>query len=481
MDDDTRQVAERIPVVEFEPDGVAELDLYQKREKIYTRQIKGFYQRLRSITGWPLLMGYLLLPWINWNGQQMVLFDLPARQFRIVGWTFWPQDFPLLAGVLIMAAFALFMVTSWLGRVWCGYTCPQTVWTAVYMWAEQFCEGSRNQRIKRDRGPWSIDKVLRKTLKHAMWLGFALLTGLTFVGYFVPMRSLSSDLLFFNLQFWGQDFWSSSWILFFTAATYINAGWLREQICIYMCPYARFQGVMFDSDTLVVSYDSGRGEPRGARKRGKQSVGDGMGNCVDCQICVQVCPTGIDIRNGLQYECIDCALCIDACDSVMKQMEYPPGLISYTTENVLAGGIPKHIHMKVLAYGVVLLLITSVVLATLINRIPLRLDVIRDRDRLYAESVDGDIENNYLLKIINMGQVAETYQLTVDGLKGVEIIGKDRVSLPAGEIAELQLRLRVAPQDLPVQYNSINFTVTEEGDSSVTASAESRFIGPAKH
>ncbi len=250
--------------------------MYQKREKIYTRKITGFYQRIRVYTGWPLLLGYFLLPWINWNGSQAVLFDLPNRQFNIFFLTFWPQDFSLLAWLLIIAAFSLFAVTAWLGRVWCGYTCPQTVWTAIYMWAEQWCEGSRNQRIKLDQAPWSVNKLLRKFSKHTMWLGFAFLTGLTFVGYFSPVRELTLNLFVFDfshslldweLEWWGLSVWEAAWILFFTCGTYINAGWLREQVCMYMCPYARFQSVMFDQDTLIVSYDYRRGESRGARKK----------------------------------------------------------------------------------------------------------------------------------------------------------------------------------------------------------------------
>src|SRR5690606_5787976 len=283
---------EIIPVEQLAPAEVAELDLYQKREKIYTRSIEGFYQRIRLYTGWPLLIGYFLLPWINWGDRPAVLFDLPARKFHIFSITFWPQDFPLLAWLLIIAAFALFAVTVFAGRVWCGYTCPQTVWTAIFMWAEQFAEGSRNQRIKLDQAPLSVRKIWRKGLKHTLWMGVALLTGLTFVSYFSPIRALISDLFSFQLSLT-----AAAWIVFFTLATYINAGWLREQVCLFMCPYARFQSVMFDRDTLIVSYDAARGEPRGARKKDSErslsqtKTGDALGDCIDCRICVQVCPT----------------------------------------------------------------------------------------------------------------------------------------------------------------------------------------------
>ncbi len=318
---------EQINVQEFAPAEVAEIDLYQKREKIYTRKIEGFFQRVRLYTGWPLLIGYFLLPWLDWGNRQSVLFDLPARKFHVLWLTFWPQDMSMLAWVLIIAAFGLFAVTNLAGRVWCGYTCPQTVWTAMFMWIEQKTEGSRNQRIKLDQASWSLNKCRKKFLKHSMWLGLAFFTGLTFVGYFSPIRQLSLDVLQLSVHPM-----AAFWIAFFTLATYGNAGWMREQVCKYMCPYARFQSAMFDPDTLIISYDRDRGEPRGSRKRTEKSGDIGMGNCVDCQLCVQVCPTGIDIRNGLQYECIGCALCVDACNSVMKKMQYPQGLIRYTTE-----------------------------------------------------------------------------------------------------------------------------------------------------
>jgi len=281
---------DRIPAQEFAPAEVGELDLYQKRERIYTRKVEGFFQRLRLYTGWPLLLLYFGLPWLQWEGHQAIWFDLPGRKFNIFGLTLWPQDFPLLAWLLMIAAFSLFTVTVFAGRVWCGYTCPQTVWTSIFMWAEQVTEGTRNQRIRLDQGPWNANKLWRKSAKHAMWLGFAALTGVTFIGYFSPIRQLVVDL-----PTGGASGWAWAWTTFFTLATYINAGWMREQVCMYMCPYARFQSVMFDHDTLIVSYDGRRGEPRGSRKRGQDPRAVGLGDCIDCELCVQVCPTGIDV------------------------------------------------------------------------------------------------------------------------------------------------------------------------------------------
>ena len=459
----------------FNPPGVAELDLYKKREKIYTRKIEGFYQRIRVYTGWPLLLGYFLLPWLNWEGRQAVLFDLPARQFHIFWLTFWPQDFPLLAGMLIIAAFSLFAVTTLWGRVWCGYTCPQTVWTAIFMWAEQLCEGSRNQRIKRDQGPWTFEKGWRKTIKHLLWLGFAALTGATFIGYFVPVRELFPDLLLFQ-----ANFWAWSWALFFTLATYINAGWMREQVCIYMCPYARFQSAMFDKDTLIVSYDPARGEPRGARKKGIDYRAEGLGDCVDCQICVQVCPTGIDIRDGLQYECINCALCIDGCDSVMEQMGYPKGLIRYTTENSLQGKPTHLLRPRLVGYSLAVLLMIAVFFTVIWMRVPLTIDVIRDRDRLYMETDQGLIENTYTLKVFNMSQRPQRYRVTVEGLPGVTVKGRQELTLPAGGSEDVQLRLQMDPAQLTAANTVIVYRVVSIDDPSLTASSESRFLAPGR-
>jgi len=474
------------PVEQFHPAGVDEVDLYQRREKIYARKIEGFYQRIRMYTGWPLLLGYFFLPWLNWNGSQAILFDLPSRQFHIFFFTFWPQDFPLLAWLLIIAAFSLFAVTAWVGRVWCGYTCPQTVWTAVYMWAEQFCEGSRNQRIKLDKAPWSAQKLLRKTAKHGIWIGFAFITGLTFVGYFSPIRELVVNLFTFNIDqsaagfalHWGLGWWEIAWINFFTWATYINAGWLREQVCMYMCPYARFQSVMFDQDTLIVSYDERRGEVRGPRKKGSDPAALGLGDCIDCQICVQVCPVGIDIRDGLQYQCINCALCIDACNSVMDQMGYEKGLIRYTTENLLQGKPTNFLRPRLIGYGIAVLVMVALFITVVITREPLKLDVIRDRDRLYTESTEGMIENSYTLKVINMDQISRRYRITVNGLDGVKFVGNDELMVAPGEVMELPIRLSIDPVNLNDTNNTIEFVLESVDSKQFKDTAESRFIGP---
>jgi cytochrome c oxidase accessory protein FixG len=462
-----------IDIQDVIPAEVAEIDLYQRREKIYTRKIEGFFQRIRMFTGWPLLIGYLLIPWTTWDGQQAVLFNLPERKFDILGITFWPQDFHLLAFLLIIAAFALFSVTTFAGRVWCGYTCPQTVWTSIFMWLEQKMEGSRNQRIRQDKAPWSLEKFTRKIGKHSGWLFVSFATGFTFVGYFYPIRALAGDLV--TLQF--TD-WAVLWIAFFTLATYINAGWMREQVCMYMCPYARFQSVMFDHDTLVVSYDSLRGEPRGSRKRTADYSEEGLGECIDCQLCVQVCPTGIDIRDGLQYECIGCALCVDACNSVMAKMEYPPGLIRYTSEHALQGGVTRWLRPRIIGYCAVLFIMLGMLVYVMVSRVPLDLSILRDRNQLYVTSGDGLVDNIYTLNLANMDRDMHEFEVAIGGLDGATLIGKSTHTLNGGEIREIGVRVRIDPKSLADVSTPFDFMVTATDEPALQVRSESRFMRP---
>ncbi|MEM1231962.1 MAG: cytochrome c oxidase accessory protein CcoG [Pseudomonadota bacterium] len=415
---------ERIPTVELATDeignvdGFAEVDLYQRREKIFTRFVGGFYQRLRFFTGWPLLTGYFLLPWLQWQGRQAVLFDLPARQFHIFGLTFWPEDLWLLGWMLIISAFALFTVTTIVGRLWCGYTCPQTVWTAIFMWIEQRCEGTRNQRIRLDQAPLSWNKAARRSAKHTLWLGVGLLTGLTFVGYFTPIRELSWALLTLN-----AGGWALFWVGFFTLATYINAGWLREQVCTYMCPYARFQSAMIDKDSLVVTYDTNRGEPRRLRSERRRhahrlaqvpTAGTAApGDCVDCSLCVQVCPTGIDIRDGLQYECIGCAHCIDACNQVMAKLDLAQGLIRYSTERALTGGQTRWLRARSVGYALATAAMGIALLIGIGARSTLSIDLNRERGALAQTLADGTTRNDFTLKITNKGADTLTLRTAV--------------------------------------------------------------------
>jgi cytochrome c oxidase accessory protein FixG len=455
------------------PAEVGEIDLYQRREKIYTRKIEGFYQRLRLFTGWPLLLGYLLLPWLSWDGRQAILFDLPERKFHILGLTFWPQDFPMLAFMLIIAAYGLFAVTTFAGRIWCGYTCPQTVWTSIFMWLEQKTEGSRNQRMKLDKGPWSLEKISKKIAKHGSWLFVGFLTGMTFVGYFYPIKDLVYDLATLSA---GK--WQLLWTVFFTLATYINAGWMREQVCKYMCPYARFQSVMFDQDTLIVSYDSKRGEPRGSRKRDIEHKELTQGDCVACELCVQVCPTGIDIRDGLQYECIGCALCVDACNSVMDKMAYPRGLIRYTSEHELQGGKTHWLRPRIIGYVVVLCLMVGVFWYNVLTRVPLELTVIRDRNQLYLTTDSGAIENIYTLSLVNMDDSPHRFDITVSGIPGATVIGEASHNLNGGEVRTITLRVSIDPQGLEKPSTELDFTAVAADQPNLRAVSESRFMKP---
>jgi cytochrome c oxidase accessory protein FixG len=452
--------------------GFAPVDLYQRREKIFTRAIEGRFQRIRLYSGWPLLIGYFGLPWLDWGDRQAVLFDLPTRHFYVFGLTFWPQDFMLLAWLLIIAAFGLFTVTSVVGRLWCGYTCPQTVWTAIFMWVEQIAEGPRHARIRLDRAPLHLEKVVRRGAKHLMWLGCAFATGLTFVGYFTPIHALAVDVATLN-----ADVMAAAWVLFFTLATYVNAGWMREQVCLHMCPYARFQSAMFDNDTLIVSYDPARGEPRGARKRGDRP--ESLGDCIDCQLCVQVCPTGIDIRNGLQYECIGCAHCIDACDDVMSKVGYAPGLIRYTTHNALAGKSTRVVRPRVIGYATALSAMLVAFAIALVGRDLVGIDVIRDRGELFHADRDAS-RNDYTLKIINKTQQPQTLVVSVTPLQPNDpqplLEGPTTIAANAGDVVSIPVTLAVPPSQLVESPFDVRFEVCDGAHRCDTEKSD--FFGP---
>ena len=463
----------KIAVKEINPGDKDSGDLYKKREHIYQRHISGIFQTLRIATIWITLGLYFLVPWLTWGGRQGVLFDLPERKFYIFWFTFWPQDFLYLSWLLIIAAFALFFFTVLAGRIWCGYTCPQTVWTTFFMWIEYITEGDRSARIRLDAQPWSVNKFVRKFSKHFLWIALAFWTAFTFVGYFTPVRELWSDLYAFNVSGWA---WF--WLFFFTTATYLNAGWLREQVCLYMCPYARFQSVMFDRDTLIVTYDEARGEPRGSRKKTADYKSEGLGDCINCQMCVQVCPTGIDIRNGLQYECIGCAACIDACDHIMDQMGYPRGLVRYSTENAIAGKPSKILRPRLIGYGIALFVMITVLLTVLLNRVPLQVDIIRDRNALYRINFNDNIENTYILKIMNKTQQPQDYVVKVSGLKDAIPHIPDQIHALPGELVNLPVTLEIEPDELEHRNTTVYFTITSQSQPPHSVTEESRFLGP---
>jgi len=447
--------------------------LFEKRKKLFPREVHGIFATLR-VTGVSVLLGlYYLFPWINLNNRQIVLFDLPARKFYIFDWIFWPQDFIYLALLLICAALALFLFTSLAGRLWCGYACPQTVWTEVFLWIERKVEGTRAQQIKLDKQDLNIKKLRIKATKHSIWLTFSLFTGFTFVGYFTPIRELAANLS--NLELGSSELF---WMIFYGFATYGNAGWLREQVCMYMCPYARFQSAMFDKNTLVISYDEARGEPRGTRKKGADIEAKQLGSCVDCTLCVQVCPTGIDIRNGLQYECIGCAACIDACDEVMVKMDYPKGLIKYTTENSLEGKPTNLLSARVIVYSILLISILSGVLYSIQTRDTVALNVLRDRNALYRENFDGSISNSYTIKVLNMDLIDHSYILSVTGIDGIKASINEEIQVKAGAVLEIPLSLSVQPESLGQPSTTISLSIQASDDSKIHTESEGRFIGP---
>ena len=454
----------------------ASADLYEKRRKIQPRYTSGLFEIWRNIGAWSVLGFYFLTAWLTWDGRQALLFDLPNRHFYIFGWTFWPQDFILLSWLLIIAAFGLFAVTVLAGRVWCGYTCPQTVWTKIFLMIERLAEGDRNTRMRLDKAPLSLNKIIRRGIKHLSWLLISLATGIAFVGYFTPIHILMQEIVHQTL---GPA--ESFWIGFFTVATYLNAGWLREQICMYMCPYGRFQSVMFDRDTLIVSYDHARGEPRGSRRRDADPSAQHLGDCIDCELCVQVCPTGIDIRDGLQFQCIACAACIDACDSVMDQMGYDRGLVRYSTENALEHGKPIHIlRPRLLGYAAVMTVMVSLFVYTLSTRVPMGIDVIRDRNALYRESSEGMIENSYVLNIMNKSQETEHLEIDLSGMpQGAQLEGRQQLTLAPGEMRSVTETVEDDPSELKEREIPIEFNLINKDHPQQNVDSTSRFFAPS--
>lgn len=468
-------MSERIPVrtVEtFEPIHPKKVKAKSSDNLIHTRSFTGLFRTLRLSGAGFLFLAFFGTVWLNWGGRQAVLWDLAESKFHIFGATFWPQDFILLSALLIICAFGLFAITVFAGRVWCGYTCPQSSFTWLFMWCEKVTEGERNQRIKLQAAPWSPNKLARRAAKHTLWLGISVLTGLTFVGYFTPIRPLAAELLT-----WQMGGVSLFWVLFFTGATYINAGWLREAVCMHMCPYARFQSVMFDKDTLTISYDAARGEHRGPRKREVKPADVGLGDCIDCHLCVQVCPTGIDIRDGLQMECIGCAACIDACDSIMDKMGYARGLVSYTSEHQLQGGKTHLLRPRLIGYSAVLLVMIAALVVALVQRPMVSLDVTKDRG-MFRENAQGLIENIYSLKVINKTQQRQDYRLELVDAEGFQLQGKTEISLAPGEISDVPVSVALLADKPASSSQTLRFKVTDVDEPWVYSAADSRFVAP---
>ena len=453
--------------------------LYEARKKIHPRAVSGIFATWRWVFVWVTQLAFYGLCWLPWNGRQAVLFDLVERKFYLFGLVLWPQDVFWLTVLLIISAYSLFLFTAVAGRLWCGYACPQTVYTSILLWIEKLVEGERNARIKLDGATLDGTKVVKRAVKFGLWGAFALWTGFTFVGYFTPIKTLSNSLATLSL---GP--WEWFWFLFYSGFTYLFAGHLREQVCLYMCPYARFQGVMFDPDTLVITYDTERGEPRAPRKKGDDYQASGKGDCVDCELCVAVCPTGIDIRNGLQYECIGCAACIDACDQVMEKMNYPKGLIRYSTEHAIAEhwgwkDIVAHIvRPRVIIYSTILGLIVVACAWGLATKASLRVDVIRDRGILAREVEDGLIENVFRLQVMNVSEQPHRYAISVTGLDKLEVVGERILEVPSAVTKSFVVSVRVPPESGKQGSNTIYFDLASMGDDKVAVHEKAIFVIP---
>jgi len=471
------------PIVPLRPVGAAGehdddvqfVSLYQKQPDIYPRAVSGWFAGWRWAFVWLTQLLFYGLPWLQWSDRQAVMFDLDAQRFYILGLVLYPQDLIFLAALLVLSALALFLFTAVAGRLWCGYTCPQTVYTEIFMWMERRIEGDRIARMRLDQGPWTAEKIARKGAKQLAWGAFALFTGFSFVGYFTPIRELAPSLLAFDVSAW-----NAFWIVFYGVATYGNAGYLREQMCKYICPYARFQSALIDKDSLIITYDTARGEPRGPRSRKASATAQGLGDCVNCTLCVQVCPTGIDIRNGLQNECIGCAACIDVCDGVMDRMGYAKGLIRYSTENGVVHGwtrlqmFKRAFRPRVLIYGTVLSAASVAFAASVALRSPFQFDVIKDRSVL-ARVVDGGaVENVYRVQIMNRTEATQNFSVAASGIPGLALRAPEATIAPAG-ILSLVVGLQLPPQaaeSLQGQSVPIEFEVTMQPTPDHAAAAQ---------
>jgi len=423
------------------------VSLYRAQTKIYARAVTGWFATWRWVLVWATQLLFYGLPWLHWGERQAVLFDLEARRFYIFNLVLYPQDFIFLTALLIISAYSLFLFTAVAGRLWCGFACPQTVYTEIFMWVERHLEGDRPKRMKLDAGPWNLEKIWRKGGKQLIWVSIALWTGFTFVGYFTPIQTLAAEF-----QSLTVGPWEIFWVLFYGLATYGFAGFMREQVCKYMCPYARFQSVMFDKDTLIISYDAERGEPRGTRGRKTDLKVAGLGSCIDCGLCVQVCPTGIDIREGLQYECIGCAACIDVCDTVMDKMQYPRGLIRYDTQN----GLQRHLgrqevfkrilRPRVLVYTAILGVLCFAFLWGLATRDSFKVNVVRDRGALARLVDNGWIENVYRLQIMNATEQPQRFRIQPSGMEGITVEAPLELVLQPAEARWVPVAARIPPQ-----------------------------------
>ena len=479
MSSDPGKPRKVIPINPEPPAGGPEyVSMFASEKKVYSRSISGVFSRWRWIMVFLTQLFFYGMPWLQWGERQMLLFDLEARRFYLFGLVLYPQDFIYLTGLLIISALALFLFTAVAGRLWCGFSCPQTVYTEIFVWIESKVEGDRSARMRLDKNGWTFEKIWKKSLKQFLWIAVALWTGFTFVGYFVPIRQLAMELIAL------QGGWQIFWVLFYGFATYGNAGYMREQVCKYMCPYARFQSAMFDKDTLIVSYDAARGEARGPRKKDIDYKAAGLGDCIDCKLCVQVCPVGIDIRKGLQYECIGCGLCIDACNTVMDKMDYPRGLIRLSTQNAVSKAwkqvqmIRRIFRPRVLIYGSVLVALSVAMIASMVMRQPVKADVIRDRGSLSRIVAGGKLENVYRVQIMNATESEQHYRISAAGLDQLEVASEQEVTVGPAETRGIAVRLQIPYGSAQPGSHTIFFNVDAVNAGAGRTSEKSVFLVP---
>ncbi len=461
--------------------------LYADRKKVHPRRVKGTFRSIKWAVMAVCLAIYYLSPWLRWDRgphapDQAILIDFPARRFYFFFIEIWPQEIYYITGLLIVAGLALFLFTALLGRVWCGYACPQTVWTDLFVTVERWVEGDRNARIRLDKAPWTGAKIGKRVVKHAIWLLIALATGGAWVFYFADAPTLAGDLIRLEAPVVAYGF-----IALFSATTYLLGGIAREQVCIYMCPWPRIQSAMFDEQSLLVTYRDWRGEPRGKHKKGDSW--EGRGHCVDCKQCVVVCPMGIDIRDGMQLECIHCALCVDACNGVMEKLDLPGGLIGYDSPQGLADQRTKPVfnpfRARPILYALLISAVGTVMLFGLLTRSDLDLSVLRDRNPLFVTLSDGSLRNGYTLKVINKLPVERHFTVTPGGLAGLTIagVGQDHggqsleVVVPPDDLASVKVYLTAPAEAATSASQPVTFHLESlEGDGSETV--ESSFRGP---
>ncbi len=459
------------------------INLYAAADKIYPRSTFGFFTKWRWVTIWLTQLVFYGIPWLEWGQRQALLFDLEARRFYIFNLVLYPQDLIYLTGILIISALSLFLFTAIAGRLWCGYACPQTVYTEIFLWIEAKIEGDRAARMKLDDAPLSAKKLLKKGGKHFVWIAFALWTGFTFVGYFSPIRDLGSAVV--NL---GLGPWETFWIGFYGFATYGNAGFMREQVCKYMCPYARFQSAMFDDDTLIVTYDEKRGEPRGKASLKTDMDKNKQGACIDCSLCVQVCPTGIDIRKGLQYECIGCGACADVCDTVMDKMGYARGLVKYSTQHAMNMGwdraqmLRRILRPRVLIYTAILASIVVAVFTSLLMRDSFRVDVVRDRGVMARIAEGGMLENVYRLQIMNATETTQRYELSASGIDNLKVESdvadaNKTVTVNSAESRWIPVRLQIPDGSIKSGSHHVKFIIRSVNENE-SVEEEAAFLVP---